>query len=83
MNGAWNGLLAGSIGAVVIIVTLSVLGLAISIVELSLGGVFASVGLGLALVALALFAAIPAALGGAVGGMMNRDESMETGRPAA
>jgi len=82
-NGAWNGLLAGAIGALVLVAVLTVLGLAVSVVTLSLGGVFATVGVALAAVLLALFAAIPAAIGGAIGGMMTREERTEAGRPAA
>lgn len=82
-NGAWNGLLAGAFGALVLVAILTVLGLAASVVTLSLGGVFATVGVALAAVLLALFAAIPAAIGGAIGGMMNREERTEAGRPAA
>ena len=81
-NGAWNGFLAGSIGALVSIAILVALGLAASVVELSLGGVFATVGLGLAVLVLAIVSAIPATVGGYVGGMYPRTETAEAGRPA-
>jgi hypothetical protein len=82
-NGAWNGLLAGAIGALVLVAVLVALGLAVSVVTLSLGGVFATIGVAFAAVVLIGLAAIPAAIGGAVGGMMTRDDRVETGRPAA
>lgn len=83
-SGAWNGLLAGAIGAFVLLAVLTVLGLAVSVVALSLGGVFATVGVAFAAVVLVALAAIPAAIGGgAVGGMTTREDRVETGRPAA
>jgi len=82
INGAWNGLLAGSIGALVLIALFAVLGLVVSVVELSLGGVFATVGIGLAALVIVVFAALPAALGGALGGMMGGAEPSEVRSPS-
>lgn len=83
VNGAWNGLLAGSIGAIVLVALLVVLGLAVSVVELSLGGVFATIGIGVAALVLVAFAALPAALGGALGGMMGGAETPDVRSPSA
>jgi hypothetical protein len=82
-DGAWNGFLAGAIGGLFITAVFVALGLAVSLVELSLGGVFATIGLGTATVLLVALNAIPAALGGYVGGIYPRRESEEMGRPAA
>jgi hypothetical protein len=83
-NGAWNGFLAGSIGSLIATAALVALGLAVSIVELSLGGVFATVGLGLTVLVLIVIGAIPAILGGYIGGIYPRRETEEeVGRPAA
>jgi len=82
-NGAWNGFLAGTIGAIAVLAALTALGLAVSVVELSLGGVFATVGVALAALVLVALGAIPATLGGALGGMMNREEPVEVGSPSA
>ncbi|MFC7131631.1 MULTISPECIES: DUF5518 domain-containing protein [Salinibaculum] len=82
-NGAWNGFLAGSIGALVFAAVLVLLGLAVSIVELSLGGVFATIGVGIAFLVFIVIGAIPATVGGYLGGMYPREESEEVGRPAA
>jgi len=82
-NGAWNGFLAGTIGSIVVLAALTVLGLAVSVVELSLGGVFATVGVALAALVLIALGAIPATLGGAIGGMMTREEPAEMGSPSA
>lgn len=81
-DGTWNGFLAGLVGAVVVIAVLAVLGLAVSLVELSLGGVFATVGIAIAALVFAAIAAIPAAIGGALGGMVVDRRSRETRRPA-
>jgi len=83
VNGAWNGFLAGSIGAIAVVAVLLALGLAVSLVELSLGGVLATVGAGGVFLALIVFNAIPATLGGYIGGIYPRREPEEAGRPAA
>ncbi|WP_435335951.1 DUF5518 domain-containing protein [Haloarchaeobius sp. TZWWS8] len=82
-NGAWNGFLAGSIGALIMVTLLVALGLAVSIVTLSLGGIFATAGVALAALVLIALAAIPATLGGFIGGMIEREKPMDTKRPAA
>jgi hypothetical protein len=83
-NGAWNGFLSGSIGALVALGVLAALGLAISVVELSLGGVLATVGLAFAALVFIVVGAIPATIGGYLGGMYPRRETEEeVGRPAA
>lgn len=90
-NGAWNGFLAGAIGALALTAVLVVLGLATSIVSLSLGGVFATVGLALAALVIIAVAAIPATVGGFVGGLFAREgmveemaeDSDDSGRPSA
>lgn len=83
VNGAWNGLLAGSIGAVVLVAVLTLLGLAVSVVSLSLGGFIATIGFAVAALVVVVFAAIPATLGGALGGMMSEVETTEMGAPSA
>ena len=83
LSGAWNGLLAGSIGGLVAMGMLLLAGLAISVAQLSLGGVFTTFGVVLSLLVLVLFHAIPATVGGLLGGMYPREESEETSRPAA
>ena len=83
VSGAWNGLLSGTIGAILVVSAFVALGLAVSVVELSLGGALATVGLGVAILALAAISAIPAVVGGYIGGMYPRREADETGRPAA
>jgi len=82
-SGAWNGFLAGTIGAIVVVAALALLGLATSVVTLSLGGIFATVGIALAALVLVVLGAVPATLGGAIGGMLNRAEPVETGSPSA
>ncbi|ELZ27424.1 hypothetical protein C475_05880 [Halosimplex carlsbadense 2-9-1] len=82
VDGAWNGFLAGTIGAIAVIAALTALGLAVSVVELSLGGVFATVSVALAALVLVALGAIPATLGGAIGGMMNREEPAEMTSPS-
>ncbi|WP_435317588.1 DUF5518 domain-containing protein [Haloarchaeobius sp. TZWSO28] len=82
-DGAWNGLLAGSIGAIAVLVLLAVLGLVVSIVALSLGGILATVGFGAAAFVLIALNSIPAIVGGAIGGLVKHGETAETGRPAA
>jgi uncharacterized membrane protein HdeD (DUF308 family) len=82
-NGAWNGFLSGAIGGLALTAVLVVLGLAVSIVELSLGGVFATIGVGIAALVFIVIAAIPATVGGYLGGMMARDRGVEAGQPAA
>ena len=83
VTGAWNGLLAGSIGAIVLVAVLALFGLAVSVVSLSLGGFIATIGLAVAALALVVFAAVPATLGGALGGMMSRVETTEMGASSA
>ncbi|WP_435362127.1 DUF5518 domain-containing protein [Haloarchaeobius sp. DFWS5] len=82
-DGAWNGLLAGSIGALVVLALLLVLGLALSVITLSFGGALATVGIGLASFLIIAFASLPAIVGGALGGLVKHGETKETGRPAA
>jgi hypothetical protein len=83
VDGAWNGFLAGSIGAIVVVAVLLALGLVVSLVELSFGGALATLGAGAALLMLIVFNAIPATIGGYIGGIYPRRETEETGRPAA
>ena len=84
MDGAWNGFLAGAIGALAITAVFVVLGIAVSIVELSLGGIFATIGVGLAALVLIVLAAVPATVAGFIGGTMYPvEEREEMGRPAA
>lgn len=61
---------------------LVVLGLAVPIVELSLGGVFATVGLALAAVVIVAVTAIPAAVGGFIGGLFPREATVEETKEA-
>ncbi|WP_411964126.1 DUF5518 domain-containing protein [Haloferax sp. YSMS24] len=83
LSGAWNGLLAGSVGGLVAMGLLLLAGLAVSVAQLSLGGVFATLGVVLSLLVLVLFHAIPATLGGLLGGMYPREEPEETRQPVA
>ena len=80
-NGAWNGFLAGSIGALLVAGILVVLGLAVSIVELSLGGVFATITVGLAMLVFVIVGAIPATIGGYLGGMYGPEETEDVSQP--
>jgi hypothetical protein len=84
-NGAWNGFFAGSIGALVSTGILVALGLAVSVVTFSLAGVLTSIGFGVAVFTLIFVGAVPATVGGYLGGMYPRSdvEETETGRSAA
>lgn len=83
LSGVWNGFLAGAIGGLVAIGILVFTGLAVSIAQLSLGGVFATLGLALALLVLVLLHALPATVGGLLGGMSSRTDAEEARQPAA
>jgi len=85
IDGAWNGFLAGSIGALVAVAVFVSLGLAVSIVGLSLGGVFTTISAGLAALVFIVVGAIPAAIGGFLGGMLpaGDTEDDDVVRPAA
>ena len=83
VDGAWNGFLAGAIGSLVTLAVLVALGLAVSIVELSFGGMMATIGFGFAALVFIVVGAVPATIGGYLGGMYPRRELEETRRPAA
>jgi hypothetical protein len=80
-DGAWNGFLAGAVGGLVVTGLLVVSGLAVSLVELSLGGVFATIGLGIAAVLLVALGAVPATVGGYLGGAYPRRNSRPEPEP--
>lgn len=82
-SGAWNGFLAGSVGGLLAVVVFVALGVAVSMVQLSLGGVFASVTAGLAVLVFVVVGAIPATAAGYVGGSYGPEESDDVSRPAA
>jgi hypothetical protein len=62
---------------------LLVAGLAVSVAQLSLGDVFTILGAVLAFLVLVLLHAIPATLGGPIGGMYSLEEPEETSQLAA
>ena len=82
-DGAWNGFLAGAIGSLLTLAILVGLGLAVSIVELSFGGMMATIGIGFTALVFIVVGAIPATVGGFLGGMYPRRQAEEVSRPAA
>ncbi len=67
-NGAKAGFVAGIIGALVVIIA----GLVIGTLALGLFGFLAALGIGIILIALALYYAVLGCIGGAIGGLISR-----------